>query len=548
MNVLIVSEPGESGVFAYVEALCHFLVERGVCLSLAYSDRRSSERLLKLVCFVESGGGQAVNLRIGSGARPGDIRAFWQLWRFALRVRPDVVHCHSSKAGVLGRGLALSGIKASYFYHPHAYYGMQPKRRSSDFIYDCIEAVLGRIGTTIVISSDEERFAVGRLRIPEVRVRRIPNGVDTSRFVPASGEEKLALREAFGLPRDGVILGALCRLSQQKDPLTLYRAFAAACAQRPDLHLFHIGSGELESEVDRLVADLGLAGRVTRIAYLSNPTGFYKSVDGLILTSTYEGLSLAALEAMSADLPLVLSMAPGNNDLLKLPLSHVWSALPRDVDGFTARIRLWHETLRSRERPNHRAIAREKFDSGDSQGAVLSQYKEAIVREAETSGVWSARIQVLAWLALIACESTDRFSRANSRQLLYPAFHILTRVSYSDFFEWNVCLRKFGHLLLYGTLSLLIYRLAKCESGKSRSKVWSYSWGAIAFLGTAAVASLDEWHQTTIPSRTGTIADVLLDAAAALAMQIVVFLISDTFRNRGVPSILENPPLLDRDR
>ena len=76
----------------------------------------------------------------------------------------------------------------------------------------------------------------------------------------------------------------LCLL-YTSDPATLYRAFAAASAGRPNLHLFHVGSGELEGELDRLVRELGISSRVTRMGYLRDTSGFYKAVDGMILTS-----------------------------------------------------------------------------------------------------------------------------------------------------------------------------------------------------------------------------------------------------------------------
>jgi glycosyltransferase involved in cell wall biosynthesis len=539
MNALIVSEPGASGVFAYVEALCHFLIGEGVRVHLAYSDRRGSDRLLALVRFVESNGGLTLNLGVGSGAGPGDIRAFHRLRRLALRAQPDVVHCHSSKAGVLGRSLALAGIRASYFYHPHAYYGMRPRRGTLDFAYDGAEALLGRIGTTITVSADERNFAANRLRIPPRRLRTIPNGVDTDRFRPAAKGERLALRKAFGIPRDGIILGAISRLSLQKDPATLYRAFAAASRTRADLYLFHVGSGELEHEVDELARELGIRDRLIRLGYLADPTGFYQSVDGLILTSTYEGLSLAALEALSSDLPLILSRAPGNNDLLELPLSHAWSAAPGDVDGFATSIELWHACHSSRRTPNHRAIAMERFDFRAAHAAVLGQYREAVGASAGAMGAWSARLPALVWIGVIMCESTDRLSRANTRRLLYPPFHIATGVSYEDFFEWNVVLRKVGHVVLYGILSLLLYRLARFETRRSRPRGWSIPCAAFAILGTVLAAALDEWHQTTIPSRTGTVADVMLDASAGLAAQLLILFASTPFGPRRPLSDLE---------
>lgn len=546
MNALIVSEPGEGGVFAYVESLCHYLIGQGITVHLGYSDRRASERLAALVRHVESNGGLTANMGVGSGAGLRDIRAFFRLWRLALRARPDVVHCHSSKAGVLGRSLALVGIRACYFYHPHAYYGLRPARRAIDAVYEAIEALFGRIGTTIVISSDERRFALERLHIASGRVVFIPNGVDTGRFAPASLEQKLALREAFGLPRHGVVLGAMARLSAQKDPVTLYRAFASACSGRPDLHLVHVGTGELEPEVDQLIAILGIGHRVTRLRYLGDPTGFYRAVDGFILTSTYEGMSLAALEAMSSDLPLILSRAPGNFDLLELPLSQAWSAAPGDPEEFERGIGLWHASHFSRLPPNHRSVAMERFDSGKAQAAVLAEYRDA-VGAAGTMGAWSARLPVLVWLLCIVCESTDRFSRANTRRMLYPSFHAITGVTYENFFEWNVILRKAGHVVAYGVGSLLLGRLARYETRRDRPSEWSLSCAAIALLGTALVAALDEWHQTTIPSRTGTVADVVLDTCAGLAAQILVFLTWAPIRPRARSSEKRAALPLDRD-
>jgi glycosyltransferase involved in cell wall biosynthesis/VanZ family protein len=524
MKVLMVSEPGENGVFTYVEALCYYLIEQGVSVHLGYSDRRGSDRLTALVAHVEASGGQTANMEVGSGVEVGDVRAFFRLWRLAVRVRPDVIHCHSSKAGVLGRSLAFAGIRSGYAYHPHAYYGMRPNRARRDVLYDAIEGWFGQIGTTVLISAGERNYALKRLRVPIGRLAFISNGVDTNRFAPVPPPKKNALRDAFGIPRDRIVLGAISRLSPQKDPLTLYRAFAIASSERPDLHLFHVGDGELGPEVDRLILELGLGHRVTRLRYLSDSTVFYQAVDGFILTSTYEGLSLAALEAMSSDLPLILSRAPGNIDLLYLPLSHAWGAAPGDAAQFAGCIGLWHASRREGAPSSHRSIAMEKFDCANAQADVLAHYR-SLVRADLGPPSWPARLPALVWIGLIAFESTDGFSRANTRRFLYPLFHFFTGISDAGFYDWNIVLRKTGHVLLYGTLSALLYRFTSHEFGH-RLKAWSFRCAALAFLGTILVAGLDELHQTFIPSRTGTLADVFLDGCAGLAAQALVFMAS----------------------
>jgi glycosyltransferase involved in cell wall biosynthesis len=383
MNVLVVSEPGVDGVFRYVETLCHHLWHEGIGVHLAYSDRRGSARLHELVAEVAERGGRTLNLHTANRPALADGRALRDLFHLAREVRPDVIHTHSSKAGALGRLLRLGGIRAVQCYHPHAYVGMRPQHGRFDAIYNVIEGVLGRIANTIVVSADEAAFARQRLRIPASRLHLIPNGVDLDLFSPASAAEKARLRAEFGLPADTLVLGCMGRASEQKDPITLYRAFAKAAAKRP-VALLHVGKGELDGTLDQIVSESGLGGAVFRLPSTSAPVSFYRALDGFILTSRYEGLSLAVLEALAVNLPLILSDAPGNRDLFLQPLSHGWRAAAGDVDGFAHAIVDWHDRLRAGTSTpvNHRRIAREHFDVRERCGAVVRLYRALVGRGA----------------------------------------------------------------------------------------------------------------------------------------------------------------------
>jgi glycosyltransferase involved in cell wall biosynthesis len=253
---------------------------------------------------------------------------------------------------------------------------MRPHHGRFDAVYNVIESLLGRIANTIVVSADEAAFARERLKLPADRVHLIPNGVDLDVFSPVSAEEKSRLREKLGLPRETPILGCIGRSSEQKDPITLYRAFAQAAAERP-IALLHVGKGELDLVLEQLVRERGIGKHVFRFGYTATPAEFYRAIDGFILTSRYEGFSLALLEAMGANLPLIHSDGPGNRDLLAYPLSHRWSAAPGDVDGFARNIVAWHDRLHGSDaRPiNHRQIARQHFALRESYAAVLRLYR-----------------------------------------------------------------------------------------------------------------------------------------------------------------------------
>lgn len=126
------------------------------------------------------------------------------------------------------------------------------------------------------------------------------------------------------------------------------------------------------------------------------------------------------------------------------------------------------------------------------------------------------------WLVLIGIESTDWLSASNTSRFLYPLLHWLTNVDPFTFMFWNFYIRKTGHVVGYFALSLLLFRAWKATIPVQAAR-WSIEWARIAFFMTALVACLDEWHQTFIPSRTGTLHDVLLDSSAAFAAQLAIF-------------------------
>ena len=128
------------------------------------------------------------------------------------------------------------------------------------------------------------------------------------------------------------------------------------------------------------------------------------------------------------------------------------------------------------------------------------------------------------WLGLIVVESTNALSAGNTSRILYPIFHFFTGVDPVRFQLWDYYIRKIGHVVGYFGLSVLLFRAWRVTLPFASALRWSMQWARIAFFMTALVASLDEWHQTYLSSRTGSMHDVLLDSSAALAAQILIFL------------------------
>lgn len=135
-----------------------------------------------------------------------------------------------------------------------------------------------------------------------------------------------------------------------------------------------------------------------------------------------------------------------------------------------------------------------------------------------------AWIAAILWLIVIAIESTALLSASNTSRILYPLLHHLFGMDWIRFQYWHFYIRKGGHVVGYGILSILAFRAWRETFPAMGNPLWNMRWTSIAILMTGFVASLDEWHQSFIPSRTGRWQDVVLDTCAGIAAQVVVFL------------------------
>jgi VanZ family protein len=142
----------------------------------------------------------------------------------------------------------------------------------------------------------------------------------------------------------------------------------------------------------------------------------------------------------------------------------------------------------------------------------------------EKNNLIKAWVAAVLWLIVIAIESTAWLSSHNTSRILYPLLHFLFGLDWQHFETWHFFIRKSGHVIGYAILCILLFRAWRATLPAMNDAKWTLRWATIAVLGTAIVASLDEWHQSFIPSRTGKWQDVVLDTCAGIAAQILLLL------------------------
>jgi len=140
----------------------------------------------------------------------------------------------------------------------------------------------------------------------------------------------------------------------------------------------------------------------------------------------------------------------------------------------------------------------------------------------ERQDLLKAWIAAVLWLIVIAIESSSYLSAHNTSRILYPILHYLFGMSRATFQYWHFYIRKGGHVVGYSILSILLFRAWRETLPAANPQRWNWRWPGFAVLGTLLVASLDEWHQTFVPSRTGRWQDVVLDTSAGIAAQFLL--------------------------
>lgn len=179
-------------------------------------------------------------------------------------------------------------------------------------------AILRRADAVIAVSGEIEREYRDH-RFASRKIVSIPNGVDDGRFRPLAPEDKIRRREELGFPSRGTVLIYAGRISREKGPHLLVRAWRDVARDFPDAHLVLAGSGRLQEET--VEADLArlldapeardMRGRVLRVGEVPDLAPYLQAADLFVLPSLKEGLPNALLEAMAAGLPVVASRLPG---------------------------------------------------------------------------------------------------------------------------------------------------------------------------------------------------------------------------------------------
>lgn len=266
-----------------------------------------------------------------------DLRALLTLVWLLRRMKPAIVHTHSSKAGILGRMAAwLAGVPV-IIHSIHGFgftrYQSVPVRR----VLMTLERLVAKVTTRFFAVSDANRqLGVEIGLFPDNRCVVIRSGVDV-KAIRRLGVDTTAKKQELGLEPGRPVVGMVAPMKPQKAPLDFIRVAARVAAKKPETQFLFVGDGELREAMEAELVRLDLAKSFRLAGWRRDVPAIMRCLDVFVLTSLWEGLPRVYLEALASGVPVVGTRVDGAAEVIRDGINGYLLA-PGDINGMAERV------------------------------------------------------------------------------------------------------------------------------------------------------------------------------------------------------------------
>lgn len=254
-----------------------------------------------------------------------DVVAYYKLKSIIKRFKPDIVHTHASKAGVLGRLAAHNcGVPAIFHtFHGHVFHSYFNKPKTEFF--KMVERKMASYSSKIITISNIQKHEIGNIHqiCDPNKIEVVPLGFDLSRFHHNQDEKRTEFRAKYNLDDDEIAIGIIGRLTAIKNHKLFIHAIQHMNAQAK-VRAFIIGDGELKQELMDFCKSINVEFTteahekkpITFTSWIKNVDVAYAGLDVVALTSLNEGTPVTLIEAQAAGKPIVSTNVGGIEDVI----------------------------------------------------------------------------------------------------------------------------------------------------------------------------------------------------------------------------------------
>jgi glycosyltransferase involved in cell wall biosynthesis len=261
-----------------------------------------------------------------------DLKAFWKLFMIFRKENPDIVHTHTSKAGLLGRWAAFLARVSSIVHtpHGHVFYGYFNIILTTSFIVaEMISALI--TDKIIAVSNREREEQLERGVGHREKFITIYSGVGLDRIVDLNVDIKVK-KKVLGIPEDYHVIGTVGRLVRIKGHRYLIEAAKGVIERFPKTIFVFIGDGDLKEVLEAQGEALGIRKNIIFTGWRNDVAELLYTFDIFALPSLNEGMGKVLVEAMAARKPIVASRTGGIIDLVSDDINGILVP-PKDPDA-----------------------------------------------------------------------------------------------------------------------------------------------------------------------------------------------------------------------
>jgi glycosyltransferase involved in cell wall biosynthesis len=244
-----------------------------------------------------------------------NLKALLELISVMRRGKFDVVHTHSSVAGVVGRIAAFITRVPVIVHHVHGWGIQENMSTAVRTLYLILERTCALFTDRLIaVSAPTVQKGLAYRICKEEKFALIYNGINLEKFRQKVDRQKVF--SDLGLDIECKIVGMIARLDQQKNPLDFIRAAAIVVKQYPKVQFLIAGDGSLRAECESLIDELNLRGTFFLLGYRDDISKIMPILTLTVLSSLWEGLPVVFQEAMSAGKPTVANDVDGARDVI----------------------------------------------------------------------------------------------------------------------------------------------------------------------------------------------------------------------------------------
>ena len=379
-RILHILEATLGGTLRYVENILACTATSDFEMGWVYATGRADHRLQPALAKARSHGWRLFPVDMKRAISPySDVNCTWQIRRIVGSFKPDVVHCHSSKAGALGRAAC-----ATIHPKPHVIYSPHALAAPLGSHYLKIERALAPWTSSFVAVSASEREELIQHQIARrEKIDVVYPMIDAQHYLPV---ECAHARRVLALSENPMIVG-VGRLTPQKDPITFLEVVRHLKQLLPDIRAVWVGDGEMREQFLEQRRLCGLDNEVVLAGWQTDVRPFLAAANLLLSTSQFESFGYMVGEALAMARPVVASAVTGTVDILSDDLRRLLYPAGDSV----AAAKLIFELIQNTERAAHMGWqGRLNVERRFSEAAMRAALTGAYARVPEKTNRWKA--------------------------------------------------------------------------------------------------------------------------------------------------------------